>query len=114
MWLMLQQETAQDFVLSTNETHSVREFAEKSFAVVGMKIVWQGSGAEEIGICEQTSKVVIRIDPQYYRPTEVDLLLGDSSKARKLLNWKPKVSFDFLVKEMVLADVEKAKRNIAM
>ena len=109
---MMQLEEPQDFVLSTNETHSVREFVEKAFALAGMTIAWQGHGLEEVGICQETGKIVVRVDSKYYRPAEVDLLLGDSSKARKLLNWSPKVSFDQLVKEMVLADVEKAKRNI--
>lgn len=109
---MMQQDNPQDFVLSTNETHSVREFVEKAFAIAGMTISWQGQGLEEVGICKETGKTVVRVDAKYHRPVEVDLLLGDSSKARKLLNWTPKVSFDQLVTEMVLADVEKAKRKI--
>jgi GDPmannose 4,6-dehydratase len=109
---MLQQETPQDFVLSTNETHSVREFVEKSFAVIGTTIKWRGSGLEEVGYCQETGKELVKVDSKYHRPAEVDILLGDSSKARKLLKWNPKSSFDELVIEMVLADIEKAKRNI--
>lgn len=109
---MMQQESPQDFVLSTNETHSVREFVEKSFALVGMTVGWQGEGLQEVGICKETGKTVVRVDAKYHRPAEVDLLWGDSSKARKLLNWSPRVPFDQLVKEMVISDIEKAKRNI--
>jgi GDPmannose 4,6-dehydratase len=114
MWLMLQQEKPEDFVLSTNETHSVREFVEKAFKVADKTIRWQGEGQSEVGICDETGKIVVRVDSQYYRPTEVELLLGDSSKARKQLNWIPKVTFDDLVREMVLSDMEKIQRNISM
>lgn len=109
MWLMLQQNAADDYVLSTNECHSVREFAEKSFAEVGIPIEWRGEGDQEIGVDARTGRIVIRVDSKYYRPTEVDLLLGDSSKARKKLGWKPRVGFDALVKEMTLADIESIK-----
>jgi GDPmannose 4,6-dehydratase len=111
---MLQQEIPQDFVLSTNETHSVREFVEKAFAVIGLTIEWKGSGLGEIGYCRETDTELIKVDAKYYRPAEVDILLGDSSKARKILKWSPKTSFDELVIEMVLADIEKAKRNISV
>lgn len=114
MWLMLQQETPQDFVLSTNEAHSVREFVEKAFAVIGLTIKWKGSGLGEVGYCSETGRELVTVDSKYYRPAEVDLLLGDSSKARKSLKWTPKSSFDELVIEMVLADIEKAKRNIPL
>lgn len=114
MWLMLQQEEPQDFVLSTNETHSVREFVEKSFNLIGKTISWQGQGLDEVGVCKETGKVLVSVDSKYYRPAEVDLLLGDSTKARKLLNWKPSITFDDLVKEMIISDLEKVKRNILM
>ena len=111
---MLQQEQPEDYVLSTNETHSVREFVEKSFAVVGKSVRWEGHGLDEVGICNETGKVVVRVDAKFHRPTEVDLLLGDSTKARKQLQWSPKVSFDELVRERVLSDVEKVQRNVLM
>lgn len=120
---MLQQEAPEDYVLSTNETHSVREFVEKAFAVVNRAIRypanvarliqarWEGSGLEERGTDAQTGQTLVRIDTAYHRPTEVDLLLGDSSKARQNLKWRNKVAFPDLVREMVLADIEMAKRG---
>lgn len=110
MWLMLQQEQPDDFVLSTNECHSVREFVEMAFDVVGTKIAWENEGEDEIGK-DQHGKIRVRIDSAYYRPTEVDLLLGDSTKARKKLGWQPRVSFPQLVREMVLSDLDATKRN---
>ena len=104
MWLMLQQNLPDDYVLSTNETHSVREMIEKCFGMRGFKIKWMGEGVEEVGYDEKTNRALIFIDPRYYRPTEVDLLLGDSSKARSVLGWKPKTSFEELLKMMVDAD----------
>ena len=104
MWLILQQDKPDDFVLSTNETHSVREFIEKSFALKGFDIKWKGSGINEIGYDTKTNRELIFISKKYFRPTEVDLLLGDSTKARTKLNWKPKYSFDMLVNEMVNND----------
>lgn len=101
MWLMLQHNVADDFVIATGETHSVREFVECSFAYVGVEIEWRGAGVDEVGIDKLTGKVVVRIDPSYFRPTEVELLLGDSSKARKILGWKPRVTFAGLVNEMM-------------
>ncbi|KXN70574.1 GDP-mannose 4,6-dehydratase [Conidiobolus coronatus NRRL 28638] len=109
MWKMLQQEEPEDFVLATNETHTVREFTEKSFKVVGIDIVWEGKDEEEVGKCAKTGKVLVRVDPKYYRPTEVDLLLGDSTKARTKLGWTPSIGFDDLVKEMVEADLQSLK-----
>lgn len=108
MWLMLQQEKPEDFVVATGEMHSVREFCEKAFAVAGITIKWQGpkGSPEEEGIDVATGKSVIKIDKRYFRPTEVDLLLGDPSKAEKQLGWKRKVSFDELVKGMVEGDLE--------
>lgn len=106
MWLILQQETAEDFVLSTNEYHSVREFVEKSFALKGLNLKWKGEGVNEIGYDKETGRELIFISEKYYRPTEVDELLGDSTKARNELGWMPKYSFDELVKDMVGADCE--------
>lgn len=112
MWLMLQQDHPEDYVLSTNECHSVREFVEMAFAVVGVTIGWSGSGIDEQGVCSKTGRTLVRIDEAYYRPTEVDLLLGDSGKARKNLGWTNKIAFPDLVKEMVLSDIESAKRRL--
>ncbi len=106
MWLMLQQKEPIDYVLSTNEYHSVREFVEKAFKLKGINIKWlnSGSGLDEIGVNEETYKVCVKVDEKYFRPAEVEELLGDSSKARKELGWEPKYSFDDLVKEMVEED----------
>jgi GDPmannose 4,6-dehydratase len=106
MWLILQQDKPEDFVLSTNEYHSVKEFVEKSFELKGFKIKWKGEGINEIGYDEITGRELIFVSDKYYRPTEVDELLGDSSKARNELGWIPKYSFDELVKDMVDADCE--------
>ncbi|ORX50063.1 hypothetical protein BCR36DRAFT_583657 [Piromyces finnis] len=111
MWLMLQQDKPSDYVLSTNETHTVREFVEKAFKVINVDIVWEGEGVNEVGKDKATGIVRVRVDSRYFRPTEVDLLLGDSTKARKILNWKPKVTFDDLVVEMVKADIDMVKLN---
>jgi GDPmannose 4,6-dehydratase len=104
MWLMLQQESPDDYILSTNEYHSVKEFVEKSFALKGFIIKWKGSGLNEIGYDENTGREIIFISEKYFRPAEVEELLGDSTKARTELGWIPKYSFDELVREMVLAD----------
>ena len=104
MWLMLQQDKPQDYVLSTNEFHSVREFVEKSFAIKNIQIAWKGSGLNEIGYDINTGKEYIFISDKYFRPAEVDELLGDSTKARNELGWKPMTSFDELVKLMVDED----------
>ncbi|CAG8468685.1 2421_t:CDS:2 [Ambispora leptoticha] len=111
MWLMLQQDTPDDYVLATGETHSVREFVEKAFAVVNITIVWEGEGENIVGRDAATGKVRVHVDPKYFRPTEVDLLLGNPTKAQKILGWKRKVDFDSLVREMVLADIEGSKLN---
>lgn len=105
MWLMLQQDNPNDYVLSSNEYHSVREFVEKSFALKGYNIKWKGSGIDEIGYDEHTQKELIFISDKYFRPAEVDELLGDSTKARNELKWTPKYNFNDLVREMVDADV---------
>ena len=104
MWRMLQADEPQDYVLSTNEFHSVREFIEKAFALKGFNIKWKGSGVDEIGYDENTGRELIFISEKYFRPAEVDELLGDSSKVREELGWKPEYSFDDLVKEMVDQD----------
>jgi GDPmannose 4,6-dehydratase len=106
MWRMLQQATPDDYVLATGETHSVREFIERAFGCVDRRVVWKGEGVNEQGICDRTGKVLVRIDPRYYRPTEVDLLLGDPSKAHEKLGWRHKTSFQGLVAEMVAEDVK--------
>ena len=116
MWLILQQDEPDDYVLATGEGHAVREFVEKAFAHVGRTIVWLGSGAEEKGIEKSTGNVLVEVDPRYFRPTEVDSLIGDASKARGKLGWRHKTSFDTLVTEMVEADLvairdERERRN---
>jgi GDPmannose 4,6-dehydratase len=105
MWLILQQDRPDDYVLATGESHSVREFVEKAFARVGREIVWRGSGVEEKGVERSTGAVLVEVDPRYFRPTEVDSLLGDPSKARAKLGWRHKTSFDQLVADMVDADI---------
>ena len=113
MHAILQADQADDFVLATGETRSVREFVELAFAEVGRRIQWRGKGIEEAGIDKKSGKTVVRIDPVYFRPTEVDILIGDASKARQKLGWKPKTSFAELVKEMVAGDLEIAKQEVA-
>ncbi len=109
MWLMLQQEKPDDYLLATGETHSVREFVEKAANLLGFDLIWEGAGLNEKGIDRKTGKVIIEIDPKYFRPAEVDVLLGDYSKAKKYLGWEPKVKFNELVKIMVKHDWEKEK-----
>ena len=106
MWRMLQQPEPDDYVLATGETHSVREFIERAFAHVGRRIAWKGKGTQESGTDESTGKTVVRIDPAYFRPTEVELLLGNPAKAKKVLGWQHTTSFPDLVKEMVTADLK--------
>jgi GDPmannose 4,6-dehydratase len=105
MWRILQNDKPDDFVLSTGEMHSVREFIEKAFLYVNIDLVWKGEGSEEIGYDKQTGKEYVFIDPKYYRPTEVEQLLGNSTKARTILGWKPQISFDDLVRKMMLHDI---------
>ena len=112
MWQMLQQDTPDDYVLATGETHSVREFIEKVFDYLDMPIRWEGKGVNEVGIENTTNKVLVRIDPRYFRPSEVDLLIGDASKAKEKLNWSPKVSFSELVGIMVESDLKEARKAI--
>lgn len=111
MWKMLQLEKPDDFVLATGETHSVREFAEIAFRELDMPITWKGSGPDEHGIAQKTGKTVVQVDPRYYRPTEVDLLVGDASRARERLGWAPKTKFEDLVKLMARADFEKVSKR---
>lgn len=116
MWRMLQQETPEDFVVATGECHSVREFIELAFARVDIKVQWKGArgSAEEVGVdANDTNRVIVRVDPAYYRPTEVDLLVGDASKAKRLLQWEPSVRFQELVAEMVDADAELLRTHAA-
>jgi len=105
MWRMLQQDTPEDFVLATGETHSVREFIELAFAEIGVIIEWSGQGLEEKGVDHKTGRVLVEIDPRYFRPTEVDLLLGDPTKAHTKLGWHHQIGFDQLVKEMLASDM---------
>lgn len=114
MWLMLQQAEPDDYVIATNETHTVREFIEVSARRLGMKLRWKGKGVKEVGIDENTGKTIIKIDPYYFRPAEVDLLIGNPAKAAKRLKWKPRVTFKELVEIMTDADleVESAKSHI--
>lgn len=104
MWLMMQQDVPDDFVLSTNEYHSVREFVEKSFKLKGYDIKWRGDGIDEVGYDDITKQELIAVSSKYFRPAEVEELLGDSLKARSTLGWEPEISFDQLINEMVLAD----------
>ena len=111
MWRILQQDKPQDYVLAMNETHTVREFVELAFAELGYEIEWQGSGVDEKGIDKNTGRVLVEVDPRYFRPAEVELLWGDSTKARTELGWEPKYSFMDLVKEMVQSDLEEMKNG---
>jgi GDPmannose 4,6-dehydratase len=104
MWMILQQPQPDDYVLATGDGHTVREFVERSFAVIGRSIKWRGKGSQEVGVDGATGKELVKIDPRYFRPTEVDALVGDASKARARLGWKHRISFDALVGEMVEED----------
>lgn len=105
MWRILQEEEADDFVLATGEYHAVREFVEKSFQVAGIEIIWEGEGLDEVGKDKRSGNVLVKINPSFFRPTEVDELLGDPTKARRVLGWKPTVSFDEMIKRMVNHDM---------
>jgi GDPmannose 4,6-dehydratase len=113
MHLILQAEAPDDFVLATGETRSVREFVELAFAEVGRTIQWRGEGVDETGVDKASGKTLVRVDPNYFRPTEVDLLIGDASKAREKLGWKPKTTFKKLVEEMVAGDIAIARQEAA-
>ena len=110
-WLMLQQEKPEDFVIASGEQHSVREFVEVVGGFLDMTIQWQGKDLEEEGVCKETGQTIVRIDPRYFRPTEVESLLGDATNAREKLGWQPKTTFHDLAKEMIDADMEEAKRD---
>ncbi len=111
MWIMLQQDEPDDFVVATNEMHTVREFIEKSFEHLDIKIRWEGEAVNEVGINDETGAIVVRIDPAYYRLTEVEQLLGNPAKAKEQLGWEPKVKFEELVKIMVKADWKSVKNR---
>jgi GDPmannose 4,6-dehydratase len=106
MWMIMQQDKPEDYVLATGETHTVKEFTELAFKSVGIEIAWEGKEEKEKGVDSKTGKVLVAVDPMYYRPTEVDLLIGDAAKAKKNLGWEPKVKFSELVDIMVKADLE--------
>jgi GDPmannose 4,6-dehydratase len=112
MWRILQAEKPDDFVLATNETHSIREFIEETFKVLGEEIVWRGKGLSEKGVLKSTGNEVVGIDPRYFRPTEVDILIGNPAKAKEILGWEPKITFKELVRIMVKSDFKKVKKRI--
>jgi GDPmannose 4,6-dehydratase len=111
MWRMMQQDQPDDFVLATGQTRSVREFVERAFAEVGRSITWSGQGKDEIGRDAKTGQVLVEVDPGYFRPTEVDQLVGDASKALRVLGWKPTITFEEMVSEMVKSDLEVMARE---
>ena len=111
MWLMLQQDKPKDYIIATGETHSVREFVELAARELGFDIRWEGTGINEVGIDKNTEKTIVKINPKYFRPTEVDILLGDSSLAKKDLGWEAKTKFEDLVKSMIKSDYELMKEN---
>ncbi|KAL2713480.1 hypothetical protein V1478_017178 [Vespula squamosa] len=111
MWLMLQQSTPDDYVIATGETHSVREFVEAAFQYVGRTIKWEGEGVNETGKDADNEKVLVRVNPKYFRPTEVDVLLGDATKAKEKFGWKPTITFEALVKDMMDSDLNLMKKN---
>lgn len=111
MWMMLQQDKPDDYILATNETHSVREFIEIAAKDLGIKLGWRGEDIDEIGVDLSTGKTIIKIDPNYFRPAEVDLLIGDPKKAKDIMGWEPKVKFKELVEIMVRADLEEQSKN---
>ena len=104
MWLMLQHKTAEDFVVGTGQTHSIRDFIQTAARVLGYEITWEGMNEDEVGRISSTGEIIVKVNPEFYRPAEVDVLIADASKAREYLNWTPKVSFDDLVKRMVITD----------
>jgi GDPmannose 4,6-dehydratase len=110
-WLMLQQNRPEDYVIATGQQYSVRAFVERAADLLDLRIEWRGTGVEEQAVDVKTGKPIVRIDPRYFRPTEVDTLLGDASKARRELGWQPSVGFEELVREMVMADLRLAERD---
>jgi GDPmannose 4,6-dehydratase len=111
MWLMLRRDVPDDFVIATGETHTVREFCSRAFARAGRPLAWTGSGENETGVEAATGTVRVRVDPRYFRPAEVDFLLGDPSKAKRVLGWSPRVTFAQLVDMMTDADLAKARKE---
>lgn len=111
MWMILQQDKPDDYVLATGETHTVKEFIEVAFGELGMQLKWEGKGVDERGIDLKTGKILVGVDPLYFRPTEVDLLIGDASKAKAKFGWEPKIKFEELAKMMVNSDFEKIKKR---
>ena len=111
MWMMLQQDQPDDYVLATGENHSIREFIERAFGEVGRAIEWSGQGLDEIGRDAKTGQALVAVDPRYFRPTEVEQLIGDPAKARQKLGWRHEVGFEELVREMVASDLETVKRD---
>lgn len=111
MHMMLQQDSADDYVVATNEAHSVREFVEAAFGHVGVKLRWEGKAENEVGIDVASGDVKVRVSPKYYRPAEVEFLLGDATKAKEKLGWQPEIKFEELCKEMVEADIALMKAN---
>ncbi|MBR0085706.1 MAG: GDP-mannose 4,6-dehydratase, partial [Lachnospiraceae bacterium] len=112
MYLMLQQEKADDYVIATNETRTVREFVDRAFSALGMDLEWAGEGVNETGTCKKTGKVVVKVNPQFFRPAEVELLLGNPAKAETVLGWKRNISFDQLVERMVKNDLALVEKEI--
>ena len=112
MWLMLQQDKPDDYVIATNETRTVREFVETAFSHVGMEISWVGEGVDEIGVDKATGRTVVKVNKKFFRPAEVDILLGDPSKAEKVLGWKREISFSQLVERMVNNDMERVQNEL--
>ena len=110
MWLMLQQAEPDDYVLATGESHSVREFVEAAFAHIGRRIEWRGNGVEETGTDDKSDQALVSIDPRYFRPTEVDQLLGNPAKAKRKLGWSHRISFSQLVAEMMESDLQRVPR----
>ena len=106
MWRILQQDAGDDYVLATGETHTVREFVELAFAEIGIEIVWSGKAEDEVGKCAKTGRELVSIDPRYYRPTEVELLIGDPTKAKEKLGWTHTTTFKQLVAEMIKRDLK--------
>jgi len=114
MWLMLQQEEPDDYVLATCETHTVREFVERTAEIAGFKIEWEGEGVNTKGIDKNTGKIIVEVSPEFYRPAEVDILIGDYSKAKEKLGWEPKTKFDKLVEIMMEADLKRVKNGLKL
>ena len=109
MWLMLKAKKPSDYVISTGKSHTVKQFVEEAFKYIGVKIQWKGKGIKEVGYDKITGQVYVKVDPVYFRPTDVDELRGDSSKARRELKWRPKTNFATLVKEMMISDLKEIK-----